>query len=340
MGRSLRSAPDPPDVPQRCVSPTMAVMSWCSKPPTPWVASVRRSSSRAGTAPPLARATDTVVMAEHDDALGVAQIDTVEPCVRDQGHGLRPMRGLLVAFGVAVAGFAVYGAVTLVGASSRPRAVRHAEIVLRWEHRLGLDHERWLQAAMLDHPWLVAWSNAYYAFAYWPWVVGTLIALRAVNIERFRVCRDTLLLSGAVGLIIYIAFPLAPPRMLDGFVDTIHQSGQATLAHPEGLTNEHTAMPSFHVGWMVMCGVAAMPLVPRRAKWLLAVPGGLMFPTVVVTANHYVVDGLAGIALGLAALAAAVPLGRWRDATRSRSGLCCVTAADALASRPGGHGSA
>jgi len=114
-----------------------------------------------------------------------------------------------------------------------------------------------------------------------------------------------------------VLFPLAPPRMLDGFVDTIHRSGQASIAHPAGLTNLYAAMPSFHVGWIVLTGVAAAPLAPKSLRWMLLLPGALMFAAVVATGNHYIVDGMCGIALALTALRVAQVVDPWRGALRS-----------------------
>ena len=110
---------------------------------------------------------------------------------------------------------------------------------------------------------------------------------------------------GAVGLVVFGTYPVAPPRMLDGFVDTVHlYSGSGGMAHPMQYTNAYAAMPSFHVGWLVLAGVASMPALPwRRLRPLLLVPGLVMLFVVMATANHYLIDGVVGATLALVALA-------------------------------------
>jgi hypothetical protein len=138
-------------------------------------------------------------------------------------------------------------------------------------------------------------------------VAATLLLLFIVDRTRFRHYRNALFVSGSVGLVIFGLFPVAPPRMLDGFVDTIHlYSDSGSLAHPGSFTNVYAAVPSFHVGWLVLAGVAAMPVVPWRAvRPLLLLPALAMILTVMATANHYLVDGVAGAAISLGGLAVA-----------------------------------
>jgi membrane-associated phospholipid phosphatase len=62
-------------------------------------------------------------------------------------------------------------------------------------------------------------------------------------------------------------------------------------------------MPSLHVGWSMLVGIAAAPAIRRPAAYTFAV----LMPTamalaVVVTANHYVADVLVGSAVAGTAL--------------------------------------
>lgn len=93
--------------------------------------------------------------------------------------------------------------------------------------------------------------------------------------------------------------------MLHGFVDTVGLfSGSTELARPGQFTNQYAAMPSFHVGWLVLAGMTVRPLVPwRLLRRLLLLPGAAMAFTVMATANHYVVDTVVGVVLSLVALA-------------------------------------
>jgi hypothetical protein len=63
------------------------------------------------------------------------------------------------------------------------------------------------------------------------------------------------------------------------------------------MTNQYAAMPSLHVGWALWCGV--MLWRHGRAPWtrVAAIGYPLITTTVVIgTANHYVLDALAGVA--------------------------------------------
>ena len=90
-----------------------------------------------------------------------------------------------------------------------------------------------------------------------------------------------------------------------GVIDTVQLSNSVLeeVARPSALTNENAAMPSFHFGWMLLCGVClSMALKRRGSKMLaLAIPM-VMGLTIIVTGNHYVVDAIAGGALSLLAL--------------------------------------
>jgi PAP2 superfamily len=222
----------------------------------------------------------------------------------------RPQRRLLRFWAevlLVVIAFQAYRLVRLATEGDRTTALRHAELILRWEHSLGLSWEHGVQSVTLRHDALVDVANTWYTWAFWPVVTGAMFVLYVLRPELYRRYRNAVLLSGAIGLVVFALFPVAPPRMLGGFVDTVHLfSSTGGLAHPTGFTNEYAAMPSFHVGWLVLVGVVTMPAIPRRAlRPLLLVPAGVMFVVVMATANHFVLDGVAGAGLALFSLAAA-----------------------------------
>src|SRR4029453_7243676 len=104
---------------------------------------------------------------------------------------------------------------------------------------------------------------------------------------------------------------MAPPRMLPGYVDTLASTAGSgwwgsDASAPKGLgglTNELAAMPSLHVGWALWC--AWVVFLCTRSHWLGAAAAAYAVGTVlvvVVTANHYLVDAVAGAALVLVAV--------------------------------------
>ena len=156
---------------------------------------------------------------------------------------------------------------------------------------------------------------------YYRWIHLPLTILVLAGLFRFRPAhylwvRTAMAYATAAALVIHIAYPVAPPRMLPrlGFVDTGLRFGQSAYG-PQGhdhLANEFAAMPSLHVGWAVLLAVAVIVTLRTPWRWLAVVHPVVTTLVVVVTANHFWLDGLAGTALALAGLAAAPRPGRTR----------------------------
>ena len=145
-------------------------------------------------------------------------------------------------------------------------------------------------------------------------VVG--LALLWVYLRRnsaFVRFRNWILAANALGLIGYVLLPTAPPRMFPdfGFVDTL--AGVGGLNHGSGLieyaSNPYAAMPSLHAADALIVGITLALVVRRwwaKAFWLTW-PLWVWF-CVMATANHFLVDVFAGIAVtGLALLMLQAP---------------------------------
>ena len=221
-----------------------------------------------------------------------------------EGRGrLTGARLVVSQFAFCLVAFVFYLAVRAITKGQQAIALDHAHRVLRFEDELQLNWERGAQALILDRASLRSFFNWIYVWTYWPMILGTLILLWNWDRRRFAIFRDGLILSGLVGLVIFALYPVAPPRMLDGFHDTIDTaSRQHFVAHPQAFINKFAALPSFHAGWVALAGL--LLLVASR-HWLVrlvaAAIGMLMSIAVVVTANHYVVDVVAGVGLSLLA---------------------------------------
>ncbi len=198
-------------------------------------------------------------------------------------------------------------------------AVAHAHDVVALERALGIFHEPWLQAQVLDTGWLVTLLNRIYIFGHWPVIVGTLSWLVWKHPARFARYRSALLLSGAIGLVFFVLFPTAPPRLVPdlAFVDTVTQHSQAyRVLQPPSFTNPYAAVPSLHVGWNLLMGIAIVRHASTRwARWFGYLMPLVMWAATVLTANHYIVDGVAGAAVALTGLGIAIWLER-RNAPR------------------------
>lgn len=208
-----------------------------------------------------------------------------------------------------VIGLGVYGLYLLVRrlvlrGDGRERARRNAEKIVRAEEALGIHVEPELQQALLRYPRLVHGLNLGYALFNVSLTVGWLVFLfRSRDPEYHRVRRAAALTYVAVEPV-FLFFPTAPPRVLDGFVDTISEVSGVDIEHPllVRFYNPIAAMPSLHVAFAVLTGAAIAEqtdsMLGKGAAYAYA---PLVALVVAGTGNHYVLDAVAGAALGVAA---------------------------------------
>jgi hypothetical protein len=175
---------------------------------------------------------------------------------------LSALRGVAVQTGLLVLAAVAYLAVRAITQGDPSAAEGNARDVLHVEQLLGLDWERGAQRLVLDNDAVVHWFNAVYVWAFWPFLVLALVILYVRDRTRYAVLRNAMFVSGGIGLVVFAIFPVAPPRFLDGFTDTVALvSGQDHLAHPSAFSNEYAAIPSFHVGWTVLAALALIPVL-------------------------------------------------------------------------------
>jgi len=196
-------------------------------------------------------------------------------------------------------------------------AMEHARWLVSTEKSLGIFHERQLQSWILGHDWLVSLVNSIYIYGHWPVVVGTLVWLFVRHREAFPVFRTAMVISGVIGFVFFFFYPMAPPRFLAdlGFVDTVTLHSEAyRVLQPPSLTNQFAAMPSLHVGWNLLMGIAIFRYSSNRFWKTFAVLMPLaMWAATILTANHYFVDGIVGSALALTGLAIAFRINRRKE---------------------------
>ncbi len=238
----------------------------------------------------------------------------------DQG---RPWpRRLAMAAGIAqeaailLALFALWqlaGSFSLVGpdgALVRAQWIWHAERVVH------LPSETEVQRAFLGHPLLVQGLNLYYASLHFVVLIGCLVWVYARHRRHYPQVRITLVLFTAGALLIQF-LPVAPPRMLpgDGMVDTAARYGQSVYGSVAGFNADQlSAMPSVHVGWALLVALVVVQVSRSHWRWLALGYPVLTLLAVVVTANHFWLDGIAAAVL----LALALLLQRAGRAVRRR----------------------
>src|SRR5580704_12997611 len=218
-------------------------------------------------------------------------------------------RRLAMAAGIAqeaailLALFALWqlaGSFSLVGpdgALARAQWIWHAERVVH------MPSETEIQRAFLGHPLLVQGLNLYYASLHFVVLIGCLIWVYAWHRRQYPQVRITLVLFTAGALLIQL-LPVAPPRMLpgDGMVDTAARYGQSGHGSVAGFNADQlSAMPSVHVGWALLVALVVVQVSTSRWRWLALGYPVLTLLAVVVTANHFWLDGIvAALLLGLA----------------------------------------
>src|SRR6202012_2414603 len=110
--------------------------------------------------------------------------------------------------------------------------------------------------------------------------------------------------------------PRAPPRLLasTGMVDTAVQYGQSVYSWRGGFdADEFSAMPSVHVGWALIVAIAVITVSRSRWRWLAAAYPVITLLVVVVTANHFWLDGVAAALLVILIMAGQRAGGRVRS---------------------------
>ena len=194
------------------------------------------------------------------------------------------------------------------------RAFDNARDVLAVEDRLGIDTELSLQRAVLDHTGVVRLLNRYYASVHFPASVAFLVFIYVRAPKLVAHIRFLFVAVTATGLVLHLVYPLAPPRMLDGYVDTIARYGPAIYDRSAvaSTANQFAAMPSLHFGWAVLVAYGVVRALTTRWRLLIVLHPAITLAAIVLTANHYWLDALVAFALigAAVALAPGTPLTR------------------------------
>lgn len=215
---------------------------------------------------------------------------------------------------MVLAYYGIYSLVRNHSNASEAKAFRNAQRLIDWEKSLRIYHEQPL------HEWgrgirpLIIFLN--YSYGSWHFIVtiGTAIYLYRVWTNDYPRWRNNLGISTGIALIGFYTFPLMPPRLLDGYVQTylptLHPYGFIdTLAKDPTfwsfnsgavakVSNQFAAMPSVHAAWALWCACALVPRVKHTwAKVLAAIYPAFTVAIIVLTANHYFLDAVGGFTI-------------------------------------------
>jgi hypothetical protein len=199
-----------------------------------------------------------------------------------------------------------------------PQAIRHAHAVWSWEVRHGLFVEPawqhfWLTHAhgfwwfQVTHGHVMAFLNSGYLYVHFLSTILFLVWMYCCRPKIFPFVRSVFFLTTALASVIYILYPMAPPRLTPlllydhhryTFIDTIAQVlGPGAKAAGFGY-NPYAAMPSLHFSWALIIGCTlCLTLRPWPLRLLsLGYPAYILL-VIVVSGNHFFADALGAVAV-------------------------------------------
>lgn len=207
----------------------------------------------------------------------------------------------------------------------------NADAVWRFERAIRLPDEQALQQWALSFDYVAKLSNLYYTTVHFPATVVLLVWLFVWHRHAYPRVRNELIALTAMGLVIHILYPLAPPRLASdlSMIDTMNVVGPSAYpAGHVGIANQFAAMPSLHIGWAIVVALAVARVCTGPVRWLVWLHPIITTCVVVVTANHYWLDGIvAAVLLGIAVVAVRIPQILDRRAT-ARDALLPVEATE------------
>jgi hypothetical protein len=210
-----------------------------------------------------------------------------------------------VAIGLGIYGVYLTVRHLVVNADGQRRAAENADRIVALERRLGIHVEPEVQAILLPRRRVVAILNVAYVTLNVGLTVGWLMRLFRRRDPEYHRLRRAAALATLGAQPVFLLFPTAPPRTLDHFVDTIADVTGVELDKGvvARLYDPIAAMPSIHITYSVVtaAGIVQTSRSPLAKALAPAYPPAVAF-VIFATANHYVLDALAGAALGLAGL--------------------------------------
>ncbi len=221
----------------------------------------------------------------------------------------------LLLFGAA---YLLYNAGRGITSGQMDLAIANANWVI--DAQGGTGFERSVQDT-LGGLWVTLLSHIYLA-AQIVVLPGVLVAMYRWAPRIYPRLRDTVIATWMLSLPIYALFPVAPPRLAGlGMTDAVSETSAVALAgHSTWFYNPIAAVPSLHCGFAMAIGVALAAATKRRWLQVLALSWGpIVALSTVATANHYVFDVAAGLAVTAVGYAVALRPGlRLRLARREQ----------------------
>ncbi|KAL7794246.1 PAP2 superfamily domain-containing protein [Trichoderma ceciliae] len=187
-------------------------------------------------------------------------------------------------------------------------AKQHALQLLSIEQFLHMDFEQSFQTFILTHHSYIMplLRHIYYSHI----VIGVVFVIYTYTVlptPLYRRIRRTIAMDNLIAFVVLSLWRCYPPRMLPpeyGFIDVLDQEKSGSVWTHNRFRLTIAAMPSLHFGTSLLFAVCLTRFSPHTIVRVLAPLWPMaMFVTIIATANHFVLDVLAG---------ALVPLLGWR----------------------------
>jgi membrane-associated phospholipid phosphatase len=178
---------------------------------------------------------------------------------------------------------------------------------------LGLERHLRINVELATNVWLAAHhtladiASWYYQLAHLSVTMVVLVVCYVQRPDIYRPARNALVLINVIGLFIFWVYPVAPPRLLPGmgYLDITEITGVASASNTSA-PDPYAAMPSLHTAWAIWVTMIGLLLVRSWVLRTLCVVYPVLTVIVIVsTANHYLLDAVAGAAVALVAAALA-----------------------------------
>ena len=188
-------------------------------------------------------------------------------------------------------------------------AFEHARQLIHIEQSMGLFFEPSVQHWAEGQDWPITFANWMYVNSHFVITTTFLIWLYIARNHAFYFVRNMFMVAMGLALVLYVAFPTAPPRFMPewGFTDTVASFvGEGAENSANVLYNPFAAVPSMHVAFALMIAIPAIFLVKHRAlKILWGIYPLVVTFVVMVTANHFWLDAALGALVAAASAYAA-----------------------------------
>ena len=188
-------------------------------------------------------------------------------------------------------------------------ATRHGRDIFNFEKALHIDWEKGLQHNLLPYKGFLQVVGGFYGGAHFVVTIGVLLWMLFRRPQFYRFWRTVLFVLTMVAVGIFALYPAEPPRTLKDAsghtitVDTLSKIGglwnynHGVIEH---ISDPFAPMPSLHLGWSTWVALAlifTLPALSWRRRLLIGLYPMAVYFTVIVTGTHFVIDGVAGMAL-------------------------------------------